>query len=72
MAGNEIDGYSTVQVAKMIGIAQPHLQRAIREGRVKAPPLHEFAGMKVRLWTAEQVEAARKALGKKRRRKAKR
>ena len=43
--------HSTPEVAKLLGIAQPNLQRAISEGRVKAPPIEKVGGIRVRLWT---------------------
>ncbi len=55
---------STAQVAKILGMRQPHLQRAISQGRVKAPPLTLVGGIKVRLWTKADIQKARKALGK--------
>jgi len=56
--------YSTVQVARMLKIHQPSLQRAIRRGTVKAPPLVTVGGVKVRLWSERDVERARKVLKK--------
>jgi hypothetical protein len=56
--------YSTAQVAKMLGLYQPNLQRIMAQGRVKAPPLVAVGGVKVRLWSEKDVERARKVLGK--------
>ena len=56
--------FSTTEVAKMLGLHQPNLQRAIRDGKVKAPPLTRVGGVKVRLWSEKDVERARKALKK--------
>jgi len=56
--------FSTVQVAKMLGIHQPSLQRSIRGGRVKAPPLISVGPVKVRLWSPKDVERARRVLKK--------
>jgi hypothetical protein len=56
--------FSTSQVAKMLGLHQPNLQRAITQGRVKAPPLTTVGGMKVRLWSRRDIERARKVLKK--------
>jgi predicted DNA-binding transcriptional regulator AlpA len=55
--------FSTPQVAKMLGMWQPHLQRAITEGKVPAPPITRIGGIRVRLWSRRDVERARKALG---------
>jgi excisionase family DNA binding protein len=54
--------YSTVEVAKMLGIAQPNLQRLIKQGRLKAPKVQTIGQIKVRWWTAKQIEQARKVL----------
>ena len=54
--------FSTAEAAKMIGLLRPHLQRAMAEGRLKAPPLTRVGGVKVRLWSRQDVERARKAL----------
>ena len=56
--------YSTTQVAKMLMIHQPNLQRAIRRGTVKAPPLVTVGGLKIRLWSDAEVDRVRKALRK--------
>lgn len=56
--------FSTVQVAKKLGLQQSNLQRAIAQGKVQAPPLVSVGPVKVRLWTPKDVERARKALGK--------
>ena len=55
---------STAQVAKILGMHQPHLQRAIRQGKVDAPKLTTVGGVKVRLWSKADIQKARKALGK--------
>ncbi len=55
---------STVQVAVILRMDQANLQRAIRQGKVKAPPLVTVGGIKVRLWSKADVERARKALGR--------
>lgn len=56
--------FSTAEVAKKLGLHRPHLQRAIAEGRVKAPKVTLVGGVKFRLWTIKDVEKARKALKK--------
>lgn len=56
--------YSTPEVARMLGMHQPHLQRAISKGRVTAPPITNIAGLRVRLWSKADVERARKELGR--------
>jgi excisionase family DNA binding protein len=56
--------YSTTEVAEMLGLHQPNLQRAIRENRIPVPPLIKVGKMKIRLWSKADVEAARKELKK--------
>ena len=55
---------STAEVAEKLGIQRPNLQRAIAQGKVKAPPLVKLGPVKVRLWSAKDVECARKSLKK--------
>jgi excisionase family DNA binding protein len=52
--------YSTVQVAKSLGISSDTIHRWIREGSVKAPPTQSLGGVQVRLWTESEVEQVRK------------
>ena len=56
--------FSTTEVAEMLGLHQPNLQRAIRQKRITAPPLVKVGRMKVRLWSKADVEKARKELKK--------
>ena len=56
--------YSTPEVAKMLGIHQPSLQRLIRQKRIPFPPLQTVGRLKIRLWTKQEVEKARKAIRK--------
>jgi len=50
----------TIRVAKLLGITADTLHRWIRERRIEAPPIQSLCGMKVRLWTEEFIEKARK------------
>ena len=53
--------YSTVQVAKLLGIASGTFHRWIREKRIEAPALQSLSGMQmVRIWTEEDIEKVRK------------
>jgi predicted DNA-binding transcriptional regulator AlpA len=52
--------YSTIQVAKLLGIASGTFHRWIRERRVKAPPLQSVLGMNVRAWKEADIEEVRK------------
>ena len=57
--------YSTAQVAKMLGLHQPNLQRLIRERRIPFPPLQRAGKLRIRLWTPTDVKRAREAIRKK-------
>jgi len=54
--------YSTVEVAKKLGIAQPNLQRLIRLKRIPAPRIQKLGSVTIRLWTERDIQAARKAI----------
>jgi excisionase family DNA binding protein len=56
--------YSTTEVAKMLGLHQPNLQRAIRQRRITAPPIVKVGRMRIRLWSKTDVEVARRELSK--------
>jgi excisionase family DNA binding protein len=57
--------YSTAQVAKMLELHQPNLQRLIREKRIPFPPLQRIGKLRIRLWTPKDVKRAREAIRKK-------
>jgi len=53
--------YSTVQVADLLDITSDTLHRWIREEKIVAPPVQSLEGLqRVRLWTEEDVEQARR------------
>jgi len=52
--------YSTVKVAKMLGIGWSTLYRWIVDGKVKAPPIQALGGVAVRLWGAEDIAGIKK------------
>jgi predicted DNA-binding transcriptional regulator AlpA len=56
--------YSTNQVAKLIGIGIATLTRYIQSGKVDAPPETMAGGMRMRLWSENDIERLRKALPK--------
>jgi excisionase family DNA binding protein len=60
---------STTEVAQKLGIDQGNLQRLIREKRIPFPPLVRMGRLKIRLWTARDVERVRKLLAKRRNRR---
>jgi len=55
----------------MLKMKQPNLQRLIRKKSIPFPPLVRVGGLKIRLWSKEDVERARKVLAKRRRKEAK-
>jgi len=54
--------YSTVEVAKRLGIGQANFQRLIRTGRIEAPPVQTLGNVKVRLWGEMDIKKAKKAI----------
>ena len=63
--------YSTVQVAKKLGIDQAYIQRLIARGVVPFPPLVEVGALKIRLWGDRDVARLQKALAERRRNRRK-
>jgi excisionase family DNA binding protein len=57
--------FSTAQVAKMLGLHQPNLQRLIREKRIPFPTLQRVGKLRIRLWIPKDVKRAREAIRKK-------
>ncbi|MGA9303761.1 MAG: hypothetical protein WBW31_00015 [Candidatus Sulfotelmatobacter sp.] len=51
--------YSTAQVAEILGIGTDTLHRWLKQKRVVAPDLLLVGGVKVRLWSEEQLSAAK-------------
>lgn len=56
--------YSTREAAQKMGITLLTLQRHVTKGTVKAPPLDRVGGIRVRLWTAEEIRKAHKIISK--------
>jgi len=54
--------FSTREAAARLGRTLVSLQRHIAAGTVKAPLLTTVGGVTVRLWTARDIEKARKML----------
>jgi len=52
--------YSTAKVVKILEIGTETLYRWMHEGKIPTPPLQTFAGMKVRLWSEDDLVAAKK------------
>ena len=53
---------STREAAKKLGVTLLTLQRHVSAGTLDAPPLQKVGGVTVRLWTARDIESARKIL----------
>jgi excisionase family DNA binding protein len=53
---------STRQAAKKLGVTLLTLQRHVSAGTIEAPPLQKIGGSTMRLWTARDIEKARKVL----------
>jgi transposase len=51
--------YSTAQVAEILGIGTDTLHRWLKQKRVVAPNLQLIGGVKVRLWSEEQLNAVK-------------
>jgi hypothetical protein len=56
--------YSTQQAAKKLGIDARSLNRYIATKKVPAPPMTRVGGVKVRLWTDQDITKTRKLLPK--------
>jgi predicted DNA-binding transcriptional regulator AlpA len=52
--------YSTIQVAKILGVGTDTLHRWMLNKKVPVPPLKSMGGMSVRLWSEADLEAAKK------------
>ena len=52
--------YSTAQVAEVLGIGTDTLHRWLKEKKVIAPKISFVGGVKVRLWSEAELDAARK------------
>lgn len=59
-----MDGLSTRQAAKKLGITHAALSRYITAGKVPAPKTVTAGGMTVHLWTEQEIEHVRRLLPK--------
>jgi excisionase family DNA binding protein len=55
--------YSTSEAAKQIGVSRQTLQEWISTGKIVAPKLVAVPGASLRIWTATDIERARKFKG---------
>jgi hypothetical protein len=53
---------STRDAARNLGVSLLTLQRHVKLGTVDSPPLQKVGGVTVRLWSARDIEKARKVL----------
>ncbi len=53
---------STREAAEKLGVSLLTLQRHVSAKTINAPPLQKIGGVTVRLWTARDIEKARKIL----------
>ena len=56
--------HSSREAAKKLGISLMTLQRYIAAGKITAPKLQTISGIKLRLWTARDIERAKKQIDK--------
>jgi hypothetical protein len=54
--------FSTREAAEKLGVTLLTLQRHVSAKTVDAPPLEKVGGVSVRLWTARDIEKARRFL----------
>jgi hypothetical protein len=54
--------YSTREAAEKLGTALVTLQKYVAKGNFAVPPIVNVGGVRVRLWTANDIARARKAL----------
>jgi len=59
-----MDGYSTREAAKKLGLSLITLKRYIAAKKVPSPSVVQVGGMKVRPWTDKDIERVRKVLPK--------
>jgi len=53
---------STREAASKLGVALVTLQRHVSNKRIKAPPVLNISGARIRLWTVRDIEMARQVL----------
>jgi predicted DNA-binding transcriptional regulator AlpA len=59
-----MNGYSTPEAAKKLGISLITLKRYIAAKKFPVPPISRVGGMRVRPWKTEDIERVRKILPK--------
>jgi transposase len=59
-----MNGYSTRQAAKKLGISLMTLQRYLAAKKFTVPKVQRVGGVRVRLWSDKDIEQTRKILPK--------
>jgi hypothetical protein len=59
-----MNGYSTREAAKKLGLSLITLKRYIAARKVPAPPAAQVGGIRVRPWSDKDIERVRKILPK--------
>jgi predicted transcriptional regulator len=59
-----MQGYSTREAAKMLGISFTSMNRYIAEKKLPVPKVQRFGGGQLRIWTDADIEHARQVLPK--------
>jgi len=59
-----MQGYSTRQAAKKLGLSLITLQRYLAAKKFRAPKVQRVGGVRVRLWSDKDIEQTRKILPK--------
>ncbi len=59
-----MSGYSTRQVAKILGLSKSALSRYIAAKKIPAPKAQVIGGVEIRSWTDTDIERVRKILPK--------
>lgn len=52
--------YSTAKVAKILGVGTETIYRWMHEGKVPTPSLKSLGGMRIRLWSEDDLRSAKK------------
>jgi hypothetical protein len=60
----EMDGYSTREAAKKLGLALSSLTKYISLKQIPVPPLTRVGGVRVRLWSDKDIQEAQLVLPK--------
>ncbi len=59
-----MQGYSTREAAKKLGMSFTSMNRYIAERKIPVPDLQQFGGGKLRIWTDADIERVRNILPK--------